>query len=195
MIVNTICTVTHTTSADASAWYSVPFTYVTILNVPKISVTLDGEPLVYGTDYTLGVSGLQLVEAPDEGQILIVTRTTPMTQTTDFQTGLIDPDEIEEALDLAAMRDQELAEKIRTFTASIDASVTLSSSGWVDGQQTVAVSGVTTTNTVILSAAPDSINDSLEAGVVCKSQGDGSLTFSCDFVPANDITINIAILK
>lgn len=195
MIVNTICTVTHTTTADASAWYSVPFTYVTILNVPKISVTLDDEPLVYGTDYTLGVSGLQLVEAPDEGQTLIVTRTTPMTQTTDFQTGFVDPDEIEEALDIAAMRDQELAEKIRSFTASVDSTATLAANGWDNKLQTVDVPGVTSSNTVILSPAPDSIDDYLGAGIVCTLQLNGSLTFKCDTVPSEDITINIAILK
>jgi len=195
MIVNTICTVTHTTTADASAWYSVPFTYVTILNVPKISVTLDGESLTYGTDYTLGVSGLQLVEAPEEGQALVVTRTTPMTQTTDFQTGFIDPDEIEEALDLAAMRDQELAEKIRNFSASINSTATLSSLGWSNKEQTVAVSGVTTANTVILSPAPDCINDYIQAGIVCMAQGENSLTFVCDILPTEDITISVAILK
>ena len=195
MIVNTICTITHTTTADADAWYSVPFTYVTILNVPKISVTLDGESLVYGTDYILGVSGLQLQTSQGEGKSLVITRTTPMTQTTDFQTGFVDPDEIEAAFDIAAMRDQELAEKIRSFTASTDSVVTLLANEWDNKLQTVTVSGVTANNTVILSAAPDSIDDCLNFGVVCKAQGDSSLTFKCDIVPARDIIINIAILK
>ena len=194
MIVNTTCTITHTTVADASAWYSVPFTYVTVLNVPQISVTLNDVELTYGTDYTLGVSGLQLTQG-NAGDSLVITRTTPMTQETDYQTGMVDPDELEHSLDLAAMRDQELANRIDTFTAATPVTATLAANGWVSKQQTVTVSGVTSTNVVIVSAAPNSVVDYLVAGVLCRSQGTDSLTFSCDTVPSRDIELNIAILK
>lgn len=117
MIVNTMCTITHTALAGTTAWYSVPFTYITVLNVPQLSVTLNDVDLTYGTDYVVGVSGLRLLKDHEAGDELVITRNTPRTQETDFQTGMIDPDEIESALDLAAMRDQELDTAIERAAA------------------------------------------------------------------------------
>lgn len=108
MINNTMCTITHTTTADPLAWYSVPFEYVTELNVPQIAVKYDDTDLTYGSDYTVGVSGLQLLIESEAGKTLVITRTSPFTQETDYQTGLIVPEEIENSFDLCAMRDQEL---------------------------------------------------------------------------------------
>lgn len=195
MIVNTTCTITHTTTADANAWYSVPFTYVTVLNVPQLVVTLNDASLTYGTDYTLGTSGLKLLTGQGAGKTLVITRNTPATQTIDFQTGMVDPDEIERSFDLAAMRDQELKNKVDNFTASTNLNATLLANGWTNRVQTVTVSGVTTTNTVIISPAPASVDDYLAAGIVCTAQGSNSLTFKCETLPSHNITLNIAILK
>lgn len=195
MIVNTTCTITHTTLADANAWYSVPFTYVTVLNVPQLVVTLNGASLTYGTNYTLGTSGLKLLTGQGAGKTLVITRNTPATQTIDFQTGMVDPDEIEKSFDLCAMRDQEIDNKIDNFTASTNLTATLVAADWSSNTQTVTVSGVTSTNTVIISAAPASIGDYLNAGIMCTAQSTDSLTFVCNTVPTNNITLNIAILK
>lgn len=108
MINNTVCSVTHTTIADPLAWYSIPFDYIVVQNVPQISVRYNNLNLTYGTGYTVGQDGLQLLVAPETGKKLDIIRTTPLTQEVDFQTGLIDPDEVEHSFDLCAMRDQEL---------------------------------------------------------------------------------------
>jgi len=112
MIVDTTCTITHPTVADVSAWYPVPFQYETVLSVPQIIVKLDNEELSYITDYVVGVSGLQLTAEPEADKELVITRSTPFSQDTDFQTGYIDPDEIEHSFDLAVMRDQEIREQL-----------------------------------------------------------------------------------
>lgn len=194
MIVDTVCSVTHTTIADSSAWYSVPFTYVTSLNVPQIMVTLDGETLSYVSDYIVGTGGLQLVNTPEAGKTLVITRNTPMTQLTDFQTGMVDPDQIEHALDLSVMRDQELAAKLNNITGSDRRVVVLNVEGWSDNMQTVNISEVTTDNVVIYSPAPESIAAYSAYGVLCVSQQAGSLTFSCTEVPSDNITLNMVFI-
>lgn len=62
--------------------------------------------------------------------------------------------------------------------------ITLPASSWVNNSQTVTVTGMTTTKTVIVS------NDS-DYGVKCTGQGVNTLTFTCDTVPVADVTINI----
>lgn len=194
MIINTVCSVTHTTIADQYAWYSVPFTYITVLNIPQIIVTLDGVELVYTTDYTLGSSGLQLTSEPEAGKALVITRNTPMTQTTDFQTGMIDPDEIEHALDIAAMRDQELDYKITKTTTYSKAIVVLTAAGWVENTQTLSIENVTVDNTVMYSPNPDSLEEYSMNGVKCVDQQDGYLTFTCETTPSSDITLNMVFM-
>lgn len=194
MIVNTMCSITHTTIADQSAWYSVPFTYVTLLNIPQITVTLDGVDLTYGSNYILGVAGIQLTVTPPAGKSLIITRTTPMTQAIDFQTGFVDPDEIEHALDLAAMRDQELAHKIQNFSGSAKRVVTIPANGWANSMITVSIPEVTPDNAVIYSPAPESIAAYSMYGVLCLSQQNGSLTFSCSELPEEDIVLNMVFM-
>lgn len=59
---------------------------------------------------------------------------------------------------------------------------------------TVSVTGVTTTNSVLVSPAPSSASVYATAGVMCSAQGTNSLTFTCDTVPSADISVNILIL-
>jgi len=114
MINNTVCKVTHTTIADPLAVYSIPFQYVTVQGIPQIAVKYDIFNLTYGSDYTVSASGLQLLETPEDGKKLVITRTTPFTQDIDYQTGVIDPDEVEHSFDICAMRDQELRGIVET---------------------------------------------------------------------------------
>lgn len=62
--------------------------------------------------------------------------------------------------------------------------ITLPASSWVNNSQTVTVTGMTTTKTVIVS------NDS-DYDIKCTGQGANTLTFTCDTVPVADVTINI----
>ena len=71
---------------------------------------------------------------------------------------------------------------------------TLTAAGWSDSSQTVAVEGVTASNTVFV--APDSASQEVwgKAGIVCTAQSAGSLTFTCKSAPTAAVTANIVIL-
>ena len=71
----------------------------------------------------------------------------------------------------------------------------LLSSGWVSNEQTVNVTGVTTDNTVFVAPAPASADDYSAAGIICTAQGTGTLTFTCDTLPTNNITVNVVIFN
>lgn len=71
---------------------------------------------------------------------------------------------------------------------------TLTSSGWSSNTQTVTVSGVTATNTVIVSYAPSSKDAWVNADIYCSAQGANSLTFTCTTEPTVNVTANVVIL-
>lgn len=60
---------------------------------------------------------------------------------------------------------------------------------------TITVNGVTPDNTVIVSPTPISAQRYAEAGVICSSQENNSLTFICTTIPDVDININVLILN
>lgn len=74
------------------------------------------------------------------------------------------------------------------------ASATLLAASWNNKSQTVNVTGVTASNTVIVSAAPASVEKYGACGIICTAQGAGTLTFTCKAVPGNNLTINVVIL-
>lgn len=71
---------------------------------------------------------------------------------------------------------------------------TLTTAGWSNGTQTVTVSGVTASNTVIVSPAPASADVYAAAGVRCTAQAANSLTFSCASTPTEALTVNVMIM-
>lgn len=73
--------------------------------------------------------------------------------------------------------------------------VTLTSAGWSSNSQTVSATGVTASNTVIVSPAPSDIADYADCGVYCSAQGSGTLTFGCDTAPDGDIVVNVLIMS
>lgn len=72
---------------------------------------------------------------------------------------------------------------------------TLLAANWSSNQQTVNVTGVTASNTVIVSPAPASAVEYAACGILCTTQGTNSLTFTCTAVPANALTVNVVILN
>jgi len=72
-------------------------------------------------------------------------------------------------------------------------SVTLRAASWSGTTLTVAAAGVTASNNVLISAAPDSLAVYTAARVRCVAQGAGTLTFSCTEPPASDLTVNVSI--
>ena len=73
--------------------------------------------------------------------------------------------------------------------------VTLTSAWWSSNSQTVSATGVTASNTVIVSPAPSDIGDYADKWVYCSAQGSGTLTFGCDTAPSGDITVNVLIMS
>ena len=74
-------------------------------------------------------------------------------------------------------------------------SVTLTAIGWSSNSQTVSATGVTASNTVIVSPAPSDFGDYTDAVIYCSAQASNSLTFTCDTEPTNDIDVNVVILN
>jgi hypothetical protein len=73
--------------------------------------------------------------------------------------------------------------------------VTLSSSGWNNLQQTVSVADVTASNRVEVSPGGDFDNYTayVENFIVCTAQASGTLTFTCASVPSTNITVNVVV--
>ena len=74
------------------------------------------------------------------------------------------------------------------------AMASLTSAGWSGNAQTVSVSGVTATNTIIVAPDPANFSAYTESGIRCTAQASGTLTFVCDGVPSADIAVNVVIL-
>ena len=73
--------------------------------------------------------------------------------------------------------------------------VTLTSAWWSSNSQTVSATGVTASNTVIVSPAPSDIRDYADCGVYGYWQWSWTLTFKCDTVPSGDIVVNVLIMS
>lgn len=78
--------------------------------------------------------------------------------------------------------------------AKTNAMVSLPESGWSGDTQTVTVRGVTVNNSIVVGAAPESYNVYAVANVRCTAQGSDFLTFQCDDVPPEALTVNVMIL-
>lgn len=70
---------------------------------------------------------------------------------------------------------------------------TLTVAGWSNKTQTITVPGVTASNLVIVGAAPFFAETYGEAGIKCTAQAADSLTFVCEEVPEEAISVNVAI--
>lgn len=72
---------------------------------------------------------------------------------------------------------------------------TLTASGWSGGYQTVAVSGVTTSNDVFVSIPEEYYEAYTDAGIRCVEQTAGQLKFKAESTPDSSITVGILILS
>lgn len=76
-----------------------------------------------------------------------------------------------------------------------EVNITLSASRWNDNnQQTVSVSGVTAGSTIISGGDEGSEPEYSTCEVYCSGQANGSLTFSCTYLPMEDVVANVLIL-
>lgn len=74
------------------------------------------------------------------------------------------------------------------------ATASLATASWSSLSQTVSVTGVTASNTVICTPAPASHDAYCKAGVYCSAQASGTLTFKCTTTPTAALTVNVMIL-
>lgn len=103
-------------------------------------------------------------------------------------TGLADPTDDADAVHKKYVHDYVAGTKAT-------ATVTLTAAGWVENAQTVGAEGVTETNHVLITPAPESYVAYGESVVYCTGQGDGTLAFTCDEVPTVDLNVNVLIMN
>lgn len=105
----------------------------------------------------------------------------------------------EEGRALDARQGKTLQDAIDGKVAMTTATATLSSGSWsASGSnyvQSVSVSGMTSSTTAIVVAAPASYKVYAENMVYCSAQGSGTLTFTAATKPASNLTANILMLK
>ena len=71
--------------------------------------------------------------------------------------------------------------------------ITLSTSKWSSKKQTVSVSGMTADATIVVYGDDASEPEYGMCGVKCSGQANGSLTFSCDYLPSINLVANVLI--
>ena len=74
-------------------------------------------------------------------------------------------------------------------------SIPLTAAGWENNEQTVNVVGITSTMVVLVNPAPASYDEYVINNVRCTAQGTGTLTFTCDFVPADALDVNLIVAE
>ena len=74
-------------------------------------------------------------------------------------------------------------------------SITIATSDWSNNTCTKTATGVTASNTVIVSPASASFEAYGEAQVRATAQGANQITFACTDVPSSSLTVNVAILN
>lgn len=87
------------------------------------------------------------------------------------------------------------AEKIAAGAVSSSFTVLLTAAGWADKAQTVTANGVNADNTVVVSPAPGSYTVYGEYTVRCIAQRSNLLTFACEYVPDDDIQVNVTVIN
>lgn len=74
--------------------------------------------------------------------------------------------------------------------------ITLSSSSWSSDTQTVQVPGVTAASIVQISAASKADADAWTAsGLWCTAQGAGTLTFTAETTPTENVVLNVLVIN
>lgn len=76
-----------------------------------------------------------------------------------------------------------------------ETTVTIAVNDWSNNSCTKQVTGVTASNTIIVSPAPASISIAANAGFYCSAQASGSLTFQISQTPTASITANLVIFN
>ena len=114
------------TTVEGVTEYGIGFQYYfNTDDTPQLKVKLGDQLLVYGDDYLISENELNIVlsEEPEAGLKVEITRNIPLTQTSDYVIGRIDPDQIERDFDLAVMRDQSEYERLSGYAAKFESEI------------------------------------------------------------------------
>lgn len=87
-----------------------------------------------------------------------------------------------------------VAQALSTVPSMSSASITLAAADWSNSTITVAVTGVTASNNVIVSPVSNDAEAYASAGILCTAQNADTLTFTCTTTPLTDLTVNVLIL-
>lgn len=87
-----------------------------------------------------------------------------------------------------------LADDITSKLISSVVSVELAVDKWAENAQTVDVAGVTASNHLMVSPAPEDFIVYCEAQIRATAQEDGKVTFKCEDVPAEAVTVLVLIV-
>lgn len=72
---------------------------------------------------------------------------------------------------------------------------TLLATNWSNNTITITASAVTSSNSVVVTPAPENMADYISAGIYCSGQGTSSLTFTCTTVPTSNINVNVMAIN
>ena len=94
----------------------------------------------------------------------------------------------------AATRNQEITTLTNSKQSNlIEKSASLPQSAWSNNVQTISVEGVTATNHIIVTPDPGYFVAWNESMVRATTQGDGTVSFACEYVPESDLVANFVI--
>lgn len=99
---------------------------------------------------------------------------------------------------LSSAQQQQVQENIGIDSLLIALSpFTITVNDWNNGTTCTksGLTGITSTNNIIINPAPSSYKAFTESVVRATAQGNGSITFTCDSTPATAITINVLVLN
>ena len=78
--------------------------------------------------------------------------------------------------------------------SAVSVAITIAVADWSSKTCTKAVTGVTSSNNIIVSPDPSSFLEYGSAQIRATAQGSGTVTFACETVPAGSIDVNVLIL-
>ena len=85
----------------------------------------------------------------------------------------------------------------QSFYSIFTTTVVLLVADWSNNTQTESISAVTENSHIIVSPMSTStnINNYIAAGIICSSQTNGSLTFTCTTTPSSAIHVNVMVIN
>lgn len=86
-------------------------------------------------------------------------------------------------------------EKLAADAKSTVYTGTATSGGWSSNTQAVTISGISSSDNIIVSPAPASFTVWRDNGVYCSAQADNSITLKCDSAPSSNITVQVLVVR